>query len=242
MDSNLSTAYIETPPLRLSPEHVLYLLDRLPTYESPPSEALQFLIASLCLQYPEMASIHLERLKSATSASFPDLPALVPSESTSNTSRGDTQISKLRQLDVHMDYQEESADEEVKKKKKCRKGKGANKNKNNAAKDDQEAIFEWGIGKPPRITPEVTGLISELSHIENDGIQEAFHDFISSLKTSASTASNLFKATTLQETLSHCATMEVSTAVQDVYHMVALIKAAFWIERSVKSSTKLKYL
>lgn len=46
---------------------------------------------------------------------------------------------------------------------------------------------------------------------------------------------SIYSATTIHAVLESCDEAETASAVQDLAHMVSLIKAAFWIERFVNN-------
>lgn len=95
----------------------------------------------------------------------------------------------------------------------------------------------WAVGaKPPTITAEVSSLLVRLSHIDSELGKYRLDMLVKALLESPSqTFSTCFSttcfSTTIGSVLLSCDEAETASAVNDMVHMITLIKAAFWIER-----------
>jgi len=159
------------------------------------------------------------------------------SEYIHNSSRGDTHCRVTRAINRVGEHYSESGFDYADSDGRRGERKSGSKSKR---KDKKGERMRYKYGdvpgwtttlKPPQITMEVISLASQLSKIGSDYVQEDFKKFLQTLLTRTSAPSEDWKAVTGGAVLQRCDAMEIGSAVQDFYHMVALIQLAFWIER-----------
>jgi hypothetical protein len=89
-------------------------------------------------------------------------------------------------------------------------------------------VISWSTtSKPPSINMAITGIIADLASIDSEMNQDVLNTLINSLIT---TPPKISSSNTLKEALQNIANAEALGILNDVYHMIALVKAAFWIE------------
>ena len=92
--------------------------------------------------------------------------------------------------------------------------------------------IEWAVGsKPPTITAEVSSLLGRLAHIDSDIGKRQLNMLVRALLESPTQTFSTCYSSTFHGALLSCDNIEIAAAVNDVAHMITLIKVAFWIER-----------